>query len=109
MVGIHNTIAILTCWYGTYLWYFSYFLHSCSYNPSVDFYIITDNEDVIYNQPPNVKIVNKELNELMEAASQKLGFSVAINHPYKLNDFKPAYGFIFPELIDGYDFWGHSD
>jgi len=109
MVDTYNSIAILTCWYGTYPWYFSYFLDSCSYNPSVDFYIITDNEDVIYNQPWNVKIINKELNELMEAASQKLGFSVTINHPYKLNDFKPAYGFIFPELIAGYDFWGHSD
>ena len=103
------SIAILTCWYGPYPWYFSYFIHSCSYNPTVDFYIITDNEDIIHNQPPNVKVICKRLDDLIETASRKLGFSVNINHPFKLNDFKPAYGFIFSKFIEGYDFWGHSD
>lgn len=30
------SIAILTCWYGNYPWYFPYFIHSCSYNPILD-------------------------------------------------------------------------
>ncbi len=29
--------------------------------------------------------------------------------PYKLCDFRPAYGEIFQEYIKGYDFWGHCD
>ncbi len=105
----NNTIAILNCWYGPFPWYFPYFLHSCSYNKTVDFLIITDNQSTIHNKPKNVKVIYKELEEFKTLASQKLGFTVSIDYPYKLNDFKPAYGFIFPELIDGYDFWGHSD
>jgi hypothetical protein len=38
-----------------------------------------------------------------------LGFKVNIPYSYKLCDFKPAYGFLFPEIIKGYDFWGHGD
>lgn len=105
----NNTIAILNCWYGPYPWYFPYFIHSCSYNPSIDFITITDNQELIHKKPENVKIIYKTLDAIKSTASKKFGFKVSIAYPYKLNDFKPAYGFIFSELIDGYDFWGHSD
>ena len=42
-------------------------------------------------------------------ASEKLAFAVNINFSYKLCDFKPAYGFIFSEIIEKYDFWGLGD
>lgn len=106
---IPYNIAILTCWYGPYPWYFPYFIHSCSYNPTIDFYIITDNVQSIPSRPANVIIVHKTIDDLKAIANEKLGFVVSIDNPYKLNDFKPAYGFIFPEIIEGYDFWGHSD
>jgi len=104
-----NSIAILICWYGAYPWYFPYFIHSCSFNSSIDFYIFTDNVDKTLNKPDNVRIVYKSLDEVRELASLKLGFNVCIDYPYKLCDFKPAYGFIFSEIIEGYDFWGQSD
>jgi hypothetical protein len=103
------TIAVITCWYGSYPWYLPYFIHSCKFNLTVDFYIITDNIDIIPNKPENVIIIHKTIDEVKALASEKLGFTVNINYPYKLCDFKPAYGFIFSELIQGYDFWGQSD
>lgn len=102
-------IGILTCWYGQYPWYLPYFIHSCFYNPSIDFYIITDNINLISNKPKNVIIIYKTIEELILIASKKLGFKVNIPYSYKLCDFKPAYGFLFPEIIKGYDFWGHGD
>jgi hypothetical protein len=102
-------ISIITWWDGAYPWYFSYFLHSCKYNHSIDFYVITENKQAIPNMPRNVKIIYKSIEEIKVAAAQKLGFKIAIENGYKLNDFKPAYGFLFPELVKGYDFWGHSD
>ena len=102
-------IAILTCWYGPFPWYLPYFIHSCTYNPTIDFYIITNNQEVIPNKPNNVKIIFKTIDEIKTIASERLGFTVNINYPYKLCDFKPAYGFLFPEIIKRYDFWGHGD
>ena len=104
-----TSLAIITCWYGDYPWYFHYFIHSCSYNPTVDFLIITDNQETIPNKPDNVKIIHKTLDEIKETASLKLGFEVNLDYAYKLCDFKPAYGFIFHDLLTQYDFWGHAD
>ncbi len=104
-----TSIALLTCWYGDYPWYFPYFIHSCIYNPTVDFYIITDNLNAIPNKPDNVKVIFKTIEDLKKTASEKLGFQVCIDNPYKLCDYKPAFGFFFSEIVAKYDFWGHSD
>lgn len=108
MIEFHK-IIIITCWYGKYPWYLPYYLHSCIYNPTIDFVIITDNSDEILNLPKNVKIIFKNLYDIITETSEKLKFTINIDYPYKLCDFKPAYGFMFPELVKGYDFWGHSD
>jgi len=102
-------IAIITCWYGPYPWYFPYFILSCKFNPTIDFIIITDNNNPIFKKPHNVKVILKSLKELKATASAKLGFTVNIDYPYKLCDYKPAYGFLFPDIIEDYDFWGHGD
>ena len=34
---------------------------------------------------------------------------IEIKRPYKLCDFRPAYGLIFEEYLKNYDFWGHCD
>jgi hypothetical protein len=107
-MGKHK-IAIFTCWYGEYPWYFAYFIHSCIYNSSIDFYIVTDNTQPILNKPQNVKVINKTVENIKHEASKKMGFAVNIDYPYKLCDFKPAYGFIFSEILSNYDFWGHGD
>jgi hypothetical protein len=104
-----TSIAVITCWYGPYPWYLPYFMHSCSFNPTVDFYIITDNLEEIPNQPDNVKIIFRTIEQLKTVAYLKLGFEINIDYPYKLNDFKPAFGFLFPEIVQGYDFWAQSD
>lgn len=104
-----KSIIIITCWYGSYPWYFPYFIHSCSFNPTIDFFIITDNTEPIPNKPSNITIIHKSLDEIKAIFSRKLGLTASIACPYKLCDFKPAYGFLFPEIIAGYDFWGQSD
>lgn len=103
-----KSIVFISCYFGHFPWYFPYFLRSCEYNPSVSFIIITDNEAPA-DLPANVSFVNKTLDEISLTATQKLGFNVTIRDPYKLCDFKPVYGFLFPELIAGCDFWGHGD
>ena len=105
----NKSIAIIICWYGPYPWYFPYFIHSCSYNSTVDFFIITDNLATIDNKPQNVKILYTTLEEIKTTASEKLDFTVNIDYPYKLCDFKPAYGLIFEDYTKGYDFWALSD
>jgi len=105
-----NTVSIvfIICWQGNYPWYFPYFLHSCRYNPDIDFLIFSDNNAKLI-LPPNVKIIQYSIKQFKADASKKLGFEVAVETGYKLCDFKPAYGFIFQDYIKDYDFWGYCD
>lgn len=101
-------IALINCYIGKFPWFFKFFLKSCEYNTTVDFLIFTDNilDDGI---PDNVKIIPFTLDEFNQLATMKLGFDININKPYKLCDFKPAYGFLFSEYLHDYDFWGITD
>lgn len=39
----------------------------------------------------------------------KLHTKISLDRPYKLCDFKPMYGYLLEEYLDGYEFWGHCD
>ena len=103
-----NRIAILICYIGELPWYTKYFLFTCGYNLNVDFYLICDAQNK-YTLPANVKIINKTLDEICTTAEEKIGMDINLKSPYKLCDFKPAYGLIFEDLIAPYDFWGYGD
>lgn len=103
-----NKIVIIACYYGRFPWFFQYFIDSCKYNPTIDFLIFSD---CSYEKalPSNVIISMQSLQEFRALASEKLGFEVNIKYPYKICDYKPVYGFIFSDFIEGYDFWGQCD
>lgn len=103
-----NKIVILITYFGNLPWYFSYYLHSCSYNKEIDFIIFSDSK-LKYNLPKNVLMFYKSLSDIKNITSDKLGFEVALNSAYKLCDFKPVYGLIFEDYITEYHFWGQSD
>ncbi len=51
-------IGILSCWYGQFPWYFPLFVKSIKNNATIDFFIITDNKEVIQDKPENLIIIN---------------------------------------------------
>jgi hypothetical protein len=102
-------ILFIITYIGKYPWYFSYFLHSLRYNPTVDFLFFTDNHELNLNYPANVRIVPYSIEEFKSNASIALGFDVSVESGYKLCDFRPAYGYIFSDYIINYDFWGYCD
>jgi hypothetical protein len=103
------SVALITCYFGELPWYFPYFVKSCTYNPDIDFYIITDNDSANYSLPQNIKLVPATLQDFREQASAAIGFDVCVDTAYKICDFKPAFGEIFSDVLTGYDFWGHCD
>lgn len=85
---VQHTIAILTCWHRSYPWYLPYFLHSSCYNPTIDFYTITDNQQPVLGKPKNIKIIYKTLRAIKETTTDKLGFAVNIKYAYKPKQLK---------------------
>ncbi|HEC43782.1 MAG TPA: hypothetical protein ENI20_13245 [Bacteroides sp.] len=51
-------------------------------------------------------ITSEDLSKLI---TEKLGFTVNISNPLKLCDLKPAFGHIFSDHLENYDYWGYCD
>lgn len=88
--------------------YFNLFLKSCEYNKEFEWIFFTDDEGE-YEYPNNTKRIIIKFEELKQIIMQKFDFQISLSKPYKLCDFKPAYGYIFESYIKEYDFWGHCD
>jgi len=101
-------IALILPYFGKLPNYFNLYLLSCKFNPQIDWLLLTDDK-TIYNYPNNVKVIYVTFNEIQERIKKKFDFPISILYPNKLCDYRPAYGYIFEELITGYDFWGYCD
>lgn len=102
-----NKIIIIACYFGKLPNYFEFWQNSCLKNKSIDFIFFTDQEIKITEQ--NFKVINIEFKQLIELIKNKIGYVPSKMTPYKLCDFKPAYGKIFEEYTIKYDFWGYCD
>lgn len=103
-----KTIALVIPYFGKFHNYFSIFLKSCAYNQTVDFFVFTDIVEN-YDYPPNVHRVIMSFTALKERIQKLYDFEIVLNEPYDLCDFKVAYGEIFQEYLEPYDFWGFCD
>jgi len=101
-----KSIIIIIPYFGKFPNEFQFWLNSAYQNKSIDFVIFTDQYLITRD---NVKVVNISFKELRLIFQEKFDFPICLEHPYKLCDYKPAYGFIFDTLINSYDFWGYCD
>lgn len=95
------------------------FLLSAWKNPTIQFRVVSDMNalelpfNVARNRsgPSNVKIIHTPWNDVNTALSKHLNISFKLNasDAYKLCDFKPMIAHVFPDVVKGFDFWGHVD
>jgi hypothetical protein len=101
-------VAIITFCIGEVPRWIDYFIRSCSYNKCIDWFYFTD-KPLKGQFGSNIKVINTSLNELNVLFSAKTDVKANIRHPYKLCDFRPAFGIIFGEYLERYDYWGYCD
>lgn len=103
-------IAFIIPYFGKLPNFFNIWLITANSNPTIDFFIFTDVDKSRFNNVcENIKIFNITFEELKERIQRLYNFKISLNSPYKLCDFKPAYGEIFSDILKEYDFWGHCD
>jgi hypothetical protein len=76
-------------------------------NKKLDWLLITDQE--LENLPTNIRVSNAMFSNFKAFVQEKFDFPISMKSPYKICDFRPAFGHIFSSEIKGYDFWGHCD
>jgi len=88
--------------------YFDLFLRSCVKNENIQWTLLTT-EPVAHPLPENVRRLAFSLEDFERRVVDRLQIKPDIRWPYKLCDFRPAYGVLYPELVEGSDFWGFCD
>ena len=102
-----NRICVIGVYFGTLPQYFDLWLKSAEYNTNIDFLIFTDCH--YKNLPQNVRFVESNLEKIKTKIESVLGRTVELSKPYKCCDYRPCYGLVFSEYLNGYDYWGHCD
>lgn len=87
---------------------FPIYLRTCEVNHDFDWLIITD-DHTAYNYPDNVHCSYMTFEGFVERVQSHFDFPISLKRPYKICDFRAAFGVIFEEELKDYRFWGHCD
>jgi hypothetical protein len=101
---------ILLCipYFGDFPPYFKCWLSSVASNSTINWLLLTDNLEE-YQYPENLRVINTSFDDFKKQIQQKFDFEISLDAPYKICDYRPAFGYVLNEYIDGYDFWGYTD
>ncbi len=101
-----KSIVIIFPYFGVLPVQYKMWRASALYNSSVDFMFFTDANV----KPENNIIVHKmQFSEFQKIVQQAFDFPIVLDRPYKLCEYKQAYGYILHDYIRDYDFWGFGD
>lgn len=99
-------IVLIFPYFGTLPIQYRMWRASALRNPSVDFMFFTD-ADV--EPAKNIIVYKLQFFDFQQIVQQAFDFPIILDRPYKLCEYKQAYGFILQDYIKGYDFWGFGD
>ena len=104
-------IRIIIPYFGKLPTFFPYFLLTAKRNQKIDFLVYTDQKVDKFSilNAKNIEFVTLSFDDLRDKVQSKFDFEISLKTPYKLCDYKVAYGFIFEEELKEYDYWGFCD
>lgn len=103
-----KSICYIVPFFGTLPKNFQLWLVGCKANKTVNWIVITD-DHTVYDYPKNVKVIYSSYQDFTSRIQKHYSFKVDFSRPWRLALMKPAYGEIFREEIEDYDFWGYCD
>lgn len=99
-------IGIIIPYFGVLPNYFDIWYLSAIKSKRVDFIFYTDCK---ITTAPNIIVHRCSFESFRNKIQKKFEFKISLEKPYKICDFRPAYGFIFQEELAKYQFWGYCD
>lgn len=102
-----KSIVLIIPYFGKWPVWFDAHLLSIAKNPTINWLLVTDCE-IPKHYPNNIVFKSTTLQQLNTHVNTVVNANVPLT-PRKFCDLKPAYGDIFKEYINGYNFWGICD
>ena len=103
-----KSICVIVVWMGAFSNGFPLWLNSVKMNPTIDFYIITD-QDFSGDVPHNVFFIRNTLSGVKKIFEKELGIKICLKKPYKLCDYKPIWWMLIDNRLHNYDYYGYCD
>jgi hypothetical protein len=102
-------LAVLWFWFGQFPAHVELLFRSVAANYDIDVLLFTDNSESSICPPPNICVYNTTLDALQGRIRRALLSTARLTLPYKICDYRPAFGEIFAKELEPYDFWGWGD
>lgn len=99
-------IVIIFPYFGTLPPQYKMWRASALRNQTVDFLFFTDADVEPAN---NITVYKMQFGDFRQIVQKAFDFQIVLDRPYKLCEFKQAYGYILQNYIKNYDFWGFGD
>lgn len=103
----NKKIVFIIPYFGKLPYYFHLWRQTALFNSKFDFLFITDIPEI--QAYGNIKVLSMTFAEFQKKVQSRFDFTISLENPYKLCDYKPAYGYILEDEIKNYEFWGHCD
>lgn len=87
--------------------YFPIWMKAAAYNDTIDFLLITDCREIKEKTSvPNIRVRQMDFVTFKDKVQSRFPFQIKMHDYGRVSQFRPAFGYIFPEEIKGYDLWG---
>lgn len=101
-----KSIVIIFPYFGTLPSQYKMWRKSALSNPSVNFMFFTDAN---VDPAENIIVHRMKFDDFQKIVQKAFDFPIVLDRPYKLCEYKQAYGYILQDYIKNYDFWGFGD
>lgn len=88
--------------------YYEYWLKSVAANSKVDFFIPTNVDVSKYTEYGNIHYIIMSAEDFWKKVENTVGFPVYHGY-YKTAEYRPLFGIIFSDVLQGYDYWGQTE
>ena len=103
-----KSICFIIPYFGKLPSNFPIWLNSCKWNKTINWIIYTDDR-TNYKFPENVKVKYCRFSDLVKKIQEHYDFKINIDSYWKICLFRPAFGEIFKDDLQEFDYWGHCD
>ena len=101
-----KSIVVIFPYFGKLPVQYKMWRESALRNPSIDFMFFTDTD---VEPAQNIIVHKMKFEEFRQHIQSFFEFPIVLDRPYKLCEYKQAYGYILKDYIKEYDYWGFGD
>ena len=101
-----KSIVIIFPYFGNLPSQFGMWKASALQNNTIDFMFFTDAN---IDSEKNIIVNKMQFPDFQKIVQSAFDFPIVLDRPYKLCEYKQAYGYILKDFIKNYDYWGFGD